>query len=100
MGGYVVVVDFRLKAGAAEAFRALIVENANASVQDEPGCRRFDVVLPDGEPERVFLYEIYDDRAAFDAHVRTPHYAVFDQASRPLVASKAVMLGALAHAGG
>ena len=35
---------------------------------DEPGCRRFDVVEPQGEPDRVLLYEIYDDEAAFDAH--------------------------------
>ncbi|MGH6718486.1 MAG: putative quinol monooxygenase [Alphaproteobacteria bacterium] len=99
MRGFVVVVDFRLKAGASEAFRALIVENAKASVRDEPGCRHFDVVLPHGEADRVVLYEIYDDRAAFDAHVRTPHYAAFDRASQPFVASKSVMLGDLAYAG-
>ena len=69
--------------------------NAGASARDEPGCRRFDVVVPLGEADRVFLYEIYDDRAAFDAHVKTAHYAAFDEASRPYVASKTVMLGDL-----
>lgn len=99
MVGFVVVVDFRLRPGMAERFRALIVENARASVRDEPGCRQFDVVIPRGDPDRVVLYEIYDDRPAFDAHVATPHYASFDRESAPLVASKSVILGDLAFAG-
>ena len=90
MGGYVVMVDFRLKAGTFDRFRKLIVENARASVRDEPGCRQFDVVTPDGGADRVVLYEIYDDRAAFDAHLKTSHFAVFNEQSAPLVAEKAV----------
>ena len=82
-----------------ERFRKLIVENARASVRDEPGCRQFDVVIPQGEKERVFLYEIYDDADAFEAHKRTAHFAQFDRDSAPLVAVKAVTLGDLAYAG-
>ena len=36
------------------------------------------------------LYEIYDDAAAFDAHLATPHFAIFNEATAPLVASKTV----------
>jgi quinol monooxygenase YgiN len=93
------MVDFRLKPGTSERFRSLIVENARASVRDEPGCRQFDVVTPNGESDRVLLYEIYDDAAAFEAHKRTPHYAVFDRESAALVAAKAVTLGRLVGAG-
>lgn len=99
MGGYVVTVDFRLKPGESERFRKLIVENARASVRDEPGCRQFDVVVPEGTTDRVFLYEIYDDAAAFEAHKRTPHFAAFDRDSGPLVMAKAVMVGRLEYAG-
>ena len=28
------------------------------------------------------LYEIYDDAAAFDAHLATPHFAVFNDSDR------------------
>lgn len=85
-----IIVDFRLKPGSRSAFRRLIDENAIASVRDEPGCRRFDVLESLSESDRVVLYEIYDDRAAFDAHVKTPHFASFNTASAPLVADKAV----------
>lgn len=47
----------------------------------------------------MFLYEIYDDAAAFEAHKQTAHFAVFDRESAPLVAAKEVTLGDLAYAG-
>lgn len=93
------MVDFRLKPGTVDRFRKLIAENARASVRDEPGCRQFDVVTPEGEADRIVLYEIYDDPAAFEAHKLTPHFAAFDRDSAPLVSSKAVMLGRLDYAG-
>jgi quinol monooxygenase YgiN len=93
------MVDFRLKPGTFDRFRNLIVENARASVRDEPGCRQFDVVTPDGDADRVVLYEVYDGAAAFEAHKRTAHFAAFDRDSASLVSSKAVTLGRLAYAG-
>lgn len=99
MTAFVVIVDFRLKAGAHPDFRRLIDANASASVRDEDGCRRFDVVEPQGEADRVLLYEIYDDEAAFDAHCRTPHYTQFSSASDPLVEHKVVTRCDLVHEG-
>src|SRR5438309_89185 len=65
MSGYVVSVEFEIRPDAFAAFKKLTVENARASVRDEPGCRQFDVCAPvDGAP-RVVLYEIYDDEGAF-----------------------------------
>ena len=93
------MVEFRLQAGTFERFRRLIVENARASVRDEPGCRQFDVVIPQGDADRVFLYEVYDDAAAFDAHKRTPHFAAFDRDCVPFVAAKVVTLAKLEYAG-
>ena len=99
MEGYVILVDFRLKPGSRSAFRRLVDENAKASARNEPGCRRFDVLEPAGEADRVVLYEIYDDRAAFDAHLTTAHFAAFDTASAPYIADKKVLEYALVCAG-
>lgn len=85
-----IIVDFQLKPGARDAFRRLIDENATASARSEPGCRRFDVLEAPAESDRILLYEIYDDRAAFDAHLKTSHFAQFNEASAALVAAKAV----------
>ena len=87
---FVIVVDFRIKPGRMAEFRKLMDANARASVQDEPGCSRFDVCAHRKDADRILLYEIYDDRAAFDAHLKTPHFAVFNEQSAPLVAEKIV----------
>ncbi len=87
-----VFVDFRLKPGAQSAFRRLVDANARASAARERGCRRFDVVEPRGEPDRILLYEIYDDAAAFNVHLGSTHYAEFEAESTPLIAGKSVVL--------
>ena len=82
---YVVIAEFRVKPGAMAAFLAAAEDDARHSVADEPGCRQFDVVRQDGEGDTVVFYEVYDDRAAFDAHLGTPHLARFREAFPPLV---------------
>ena len=100
MRGFVVIVDFRLKPGAFGSFRDLVAANAEASVRDEPGCRRFDILVPRGVRDRVMLYEIYDDEAAFEEHCRTTHFKRFDRESAGLVAEKSAILGDLVRKGG
>ena len=87
---FVILVDFQLKPGVEKQFRALIDANADASIRDEPGCLQFDVLEPEGEAGRVLLYEIYSDRAAFDAHLKTGHFQLFNDGSADLVLSKQV----------
>jgi quinol monooxygenase YgiN len=90
MKRYVVTVDFRLQPGAMKAFMPLMLENAERSRTDEPGCDRFDVLVPAGETDRVFLYEIYRDEAAFQAHLQTPHFKAFNAASKAHIKERAV----------
>jgi quinol monooxygenase YgiN len=89
---YAVTVTFRLHPGRMEEFLKPMLTNARASLRDEPGCRRFDVLTDPGRPDEVFLYEIYDNAAAFDAHRATPHYAAFEPAVAGMVADKIVAL--------
>ena len=91
MTAFAIIVDFRLKPGTRSAFRQLVDVNARISAQAERGCRRFDVIEPRDQADRVLLYEIYDDDFAFEAHVRSPHYAQFDAESAPLIMDKSVI---------
>jgi len=87
---YVVVVEFQLHPDAVEAFLPLMTRNAALSLELEPGCHRFDVCQPKpGSPE-ILLYEVYSDRAAFDAHLATPHFREFDAEAAAMVANKVV----------
>jgi quinol monooxygenase YgiN len=95
--GLVVMVEFRLKPDGVDEFLGLVTANAQASVADEPGCRRFDVLTSADAPAELHLYEIYDDRAAFDHHLATPHYQLFKERSAALIASANVRLLDLAE---
>jgi len=89
---YVVTVEFVIRDGQVGAFKPLMAENAAASVRDEPSCSQFDVSWdPNGEPV-CFLYEIYDDEAAFKAHLASAHFKRFDAAIAEMVADKTVRI--------
>ncbi|MFO1313714.1 MAG: putative quinol monooxygenase [Burkholderiales bacterium] len=88
----IVTVDFVVKPGHAEAFRKAVVANALASSSAEPSCRQFDVCAAEDDPRRVFLYEAYDDRSAFDAHLRTDHFKAFDALTSGWIEDKTVRL--------
>lgn len=86
----VIHVEFTTKPKARDRFRELVVENATLSREAEPGCRQFDVCHDPSDPDRVVLYEVYDDAAAFDAHTSYEHFTGFDRASADLVVRKVV----------
>ena len=90
MSFYVIIVDFHLKPGARAQFRRAIDANARASCAEEPGCRRFDVLEPTSDANRILLYEIYDSRKAFEEHLKTPHLATFEAQSASLVRQKII----------
>jgi len=92
---FVVTVTFVLKPGKHEEFLPLMMANARKSASLEPGCRRFDVCEVPGAPDEIFLYEIYDDEAAFSDHKKTVHYLEFTARTGPLIADKRVKTYAL-----
>jgi quinol monooxygenase YgiN len=87
---YVVAVDFAIKPERLKEFMPLMLENARQSQETEPGCRQFDVCADPGRREAVFLYEVYDDRKAFEAHLATAHFKRFDTAGRDMIAARSV----------
>ncbi|MDN6857226.1 putative quinol monooxygenase [Pseudomonas sp. CAN2814] len=78
---YSLFIKTRVKPGSAEDFLHAIKANAAASVASEPGCLVFDVSQDRLDPELIYLYEIYRDDAAYEAHTQTTHF----RDSRPLV---------------
>jgi len=84
------VVEFRIKPEFVAEFEVAIAENARLSLEVEPGCRQFDVCRDPNDQSLFFLYELYEDLAAIDAHLRSPHFVSMDGATRDWVASKTV----------
>lgn len=88
---YAITAEFTLRPGSMAAFRKLMDENAQSSFDFEPGCQRFDVLVPYDNEDKIFLYEIYDDKAAFEVHLKTQHFLTFNRESNDLVVSKTIV---------
>lgn len=84
------VVEFRIHAQHVDDFAVAIADNARASRDTEPGCRQFDVCRDAADPAVFYLYELYDDAAAIDAHLAAPHFRAMDAVTAPWVAHKSV----------
>ena len=86
---YAITVDFIIKEEYLADFMKRVQENAIASVRDEPQCYRFDILTPtDTHQNHVFLYEIYETLEAFEHHLTTQHFKLFDQATAHMVVAK------------
>ncbi len=88
---YVVVVSIDIQPGFRERFVEALLDDARGSVTHEPGCLRFDVIQDERNPDRIYLYEVYRDKAAFDAHTRAPHFLTWRDTAKDWFASPPVV---------
>jgi quinol monooxygenase YgiN len=72
--GFGLVVRFALRDElAAEQFDALVARTTPEIAAREPGTLTYVVHTVPAEPLIRVFYELYADRAAFDAHEEQPH---------------------------
>jgi len=94
---FVVLAEFQVRPAMMSAFLAAAYDDARDSMANEPGCRQFDVTQPEDTDDVVLLYEVYDSRAAFDAHLQTPHLARFRASISPLIVEERPVRFATRH---
>jgi autoinducer 2-degrading protein len=85
-----ILVEFVVSPEDIARARRLILENAAASLANELGCLRFDVLEDSAKPCQFTLYEIYRNPEDFDVHLRSPHFESFKEATRDLFLSQSV----------
>jgi len=90
---FAVIVSITIKPDSAAQFLPLIIANAEISLRDEPACQQFQIIQDTHDPDRVLLYEVYDDAAAFDAHVGMDHSRHYNQLAKDLIVERAVQRG-------
>ena len=88
---YVIAVFFEAKSAHVTDLGTALLAQARNSLEQEDGCRQFDVAQDPLDPAGYFLYEIYDDDKAFTRHLESAHYAQFATTVEPWVASKKVL---------
>ncbi len=74
---YVLWVTIDVKPEHRDAFVRAMSDHARRARANEPGTVRFDVITDEAEPNRVYFYEVYRDKAAFEAHGKAESIATF-----------------------
>lgn len=87
-----VTVLFETAPADHDRFALRVSRQARDSLSKEESCRQFDVWASPERPGQFHLYEIYDDRAAFNAHLTSSHFADFDRETAPMVIDKTVTI--------
>lgn len=88
---FAVCVTFHIRPQDIERFLPRMHQQARDSLSKEVGCHRFDVCVDASNPSTVFLYEVYDDQAAFDLHSESEHFLSFASDVSDYVIGKDVM---------
>ena len=85
---FVVVVEFTVRVEFIECFLARVRQQAQDSLELEVNCHVFDINICFKNRNRVFLYEVYTDKTAFDAHLASAHFHDFNIAVQEWVSDK------------
>jgi len=85
---FAIAVAFEIMPEWVEEFRERVIQQAKDSVEKEPGCIQFDVLLDESSSNSFFLYETYVDASAFDDHKQMAHFHDFNETVTPWVANK------------
>jgi quinol monooxygenase YgiN len=100
---FVLVVEVEVVPSELENFIAATKENGEAAVRDESGCRQFNIVFEKDNPNRIMLFEVYDNAEAYEAHQATEHFKKYLATTANMVKSRkrmamvAVALNAKSH---
>jgi (4S)-4-hydroxy-5-phosphonooxypentane-2,3-dione isomerase len=72
---FAIVATFDVAHGRMDEFLPLLLAHRDRCLKDEPGTLRFEVLRPRTEENKVLLYEVYEDDAAFQVHWNGPSVA-------------------------
>ncbi|MER5438409.1 putative quinol monooxygenase [Streptomyces sp. NPDC002790] len=87
---YAVFAHYRCAAEDAETVRDALLKAREATLE-ETANRAYEVHAEVDVPGGFVLYEVYEDRAGFDAHCASAHFAEFVVGVvRPLLTSREV----------
>jgi (4S)-4-hydroxy-5-phosphonooxypentane-2,3-dione isomerase len=84
---YINAVDIDVVPGQIDAYLAALKENGAAAVH-EPGCHEFNITVSPKDSNHVFLFEVYDNDAAFQAHRATDHFKKYAATTKDMVAKR------------
>ncbi|MDX2155622.1 MAG: antibiotic biosynthesis monooxygenase [Hyphomicrobiaceae bacterium] len=88
---YTIVAFVEAKSGRSAALRAALLDLARISREREAGCLQHDVSVDPLEPSSFLVYAVFEDLAAHQVHIDSPHYKGFIDIASSWIASRRVL---------
>ncbi|MFD3504624.1 putative quinol monooxygenase [Streptomyces sp. NPDC058676] len=85
------LAEFTAREGAQDEVARLVLEYAQ-KVRQEEGNLAFDVYTKATDPRAYWIFEVYRDEDAFQAHLKAPYGGPFNMALTPLIEEDASVL--------
>lgn len=90
---YVRLAELEIDPAQMARFNAAIREGVTTAVRVEPGVLALYAVSEQDHPNRVRVFEMYTDEAAYRQHLRTPHFRKFRDTTDSMVTSRKLLDG-------
>ena len=81
------IAELTIDPAQLEAYKAMLAEEQEASVRLEPGVLMLHSVALKDEPNQIRLLEVYADKAAYEAHLKAPHFIKYKTSTEKMVTS-------------
>ena len=81
------LAELQIVPAQLDAYLALLREEIEASVRLEPGVLTLNAVALKDAPDHMRLMEIYADQAAYETHLKSPHFIKYKTATAAMVRS-------------
>jgi (4S)-4-hydroxy-5-phosphonooxypentane-2,3-dione isomerase len=84
---HAVLGTIEVKPGTRDQALPAVLAHRERSLRDEPGTLQFEVLVPNDDPNKIHLFEVYADTAAFSAHMKGASMAAVSQEAGHLLVS-------------
>lgn len=79
MTNFYVTYTAKDKQTIKEFYEALKASGAVEKTRAENGCIKYEYFFPAEEPDKLFLWEVWETREAQKVHTEQPHFAIFGE---------------------
>jgi len=84
------IAELEIDPAQLTAYEAMLAEEQEASIRLEPGVLMLHSVALADQPTHIRLLEVYVDKAAYDAHIRSAHFQKYKTGTAAMVRSLAL----------
>ena len=81
------IANIQIDSAYIKEYRAALAEHAKVGVKVEPGVLALQAVYDKAHPTKVTIFELYASEAAYQLHLKTPHFLKYKNGTLKMVKS-------------